>query len=190
MHSKHAVRTPRRVRTTRLGVHAHEGGRKTMKILRTFILNGFGLLTVFVSCSLHAQQAIDLSLRAKQATVSAGSEVCVEVTMRNISDHEIGVLRSSPSSDYSVGVQDAHGKSPALTELGRKRRAPGAVSVKPSNVLYPIAPKATLVDEIVISKLFDLSHSGEYTIQVRRQLPEELGAGTVTSNKVTVVVTR
>jgi uncharacterized protein (DUF58 family) len=161
-----------------------------MKILQTVVLVGFGLLAFFVDCPLNAQQAIELSLRAKQATVRAGSEVRVEATLRNISNHEIGVLRSSPNSDYFIDVQDAHGRSVALTELGRKLRAPDAVRVTPSNVLYPVAPRATLVDEIIISQLFDLSHPGGYTIEAKRKIPDELGAGIVTSNKVTVVVTK
>ena len=43
-------------------------------------------------------------------------------------------------------------------------------------------------EQIFISAYYDLSRPGTYMIQVERQLPEELGKGTVTSNTITITV--
>jgi hypothetical protein len=46
-------------------------------------------------------------------------------------------------------------------------------------------PKALLV----LTKFYDLSGPGKYTIQVSRAVPKELGGGLIKSNAITVTIT-
>lgn len=41
----------------------------------------------------------------------------------------------------------------------------------------------------MVTKFYDMSRPGKYTIQVSRAVPKELGGGTVKSNAITVTVT-
>jgi hypothetical protein len=161
-----------------------------MKGPHSSVLLSLGFLALVVSRPMYAQQPFTLFIQPDRAAVRAGSDVRVQVTLKNVSGHEIAVLRSAPDYDYKVEVRDARGKSIAPTELARKLNASGSVRVAPSNVLYPLAPGAILVDEIVVSKLFEMALPGRYAIQVTRQVPQDLGTGVVKSNSITVNVTK
>jgi hypothetical protein len=95
------------------------------------------------------------------------------------------VLKSE--GDYSVEVRDRQGKMVRDTQLGRRLKDPGTVRIS-STPLFPLKPQESLKDEISVSKLYEMSSPGEYSISVARQVPEQLGAGVVKSNTITVTV--
>jgi uncharacterized protein (DUF58 family) len=164
-------------------------GGATLRNLHFFAAAATGLAVLLFADRVNAQQPFTLSISVPQTVVRAGSEVRIQVTLKNVSEHEIGILRSTPDYDYTVDVRDAHDKSAMPTEFARKLRAPDSVRVAPSNVLYPLKPHETLVDKLIVSKLFEMG-LGKYTIRVAREIPQELGGGSVRSNLITVIVTK
>jgi len=131
-------------------------------------------------------QPFTLSLETEQNVVKARSEVKVNVTLRNSSNQAIDMSSGSEEIDYAIDVRDSQGGLAPDTDFARKlKRRPyysseQVFSLKPGESL----PKATLS----ITKFYDLSRPGKYTIQVSRAVPKELGGGTIKSNTITVTV--
>jgi hypothetical protein len=82
---------------------------------------------------------------------------------------------------YKVAVQDQKGQEPPKTEFSR--------FCCPIASLFgtPLQAHKTLTDRVNVSKLYDLSRPGKYTIQFRRLDPDTKTF--VLSNKITVEVT-
>jgi hypothetical protein len=157
-----------------------------MRVRRSMMLTIFGLVPMlFGASSPKPKQPFSLSITPLQATVRSGSEVRVEITLRNVSDQQIEVLKSE--GDYSVAVRGRQGKMARDTQLGRRLKDPSTVRVS-SSPLYPLKPQESLKDEISVSKLYEMSSPGKYTISVTRPIPEELGGGIVKSNTTTITV--
>ena len=160
-----------------------------MRIPRLLALVIIGLTPLLVGSSPNTKPPFALSIRPLQTSVSAGSEVRIEIALTNIADHEIGILRSAAEADYLVEVRDEQGKMAPDTEFGRRRKAPGSISVSTATPLYMLKPREVLKDEIVVNRFHDMSVPARYAISVTRAIPEELGSGVVKSNTVTVTVT-
>ena len=59
------------------------------------------------------------------------------------------------------------------------------------NVLsVAIHPNEEAKDDFVLNKLFDLRKPGKYTLQVAREIPQNLGKGLVKSNVLSLVITK
>lgn len=58
-----------------------------------------------------------------------------------------------------------------------------------NKTVFTLQPGETLPKDALISKFYDLSRPGKYTIQVSRTVPNELGAGTVKSLAITIRIT-
>jgi hypothetical protein len=56
-------------------------------------------------------------------------------------------------------------------------------------ILIELKPEETCQDGIEVSFLYDVSKPGEYSVQVERDMPPELGKGVTTSNKIRATVT-
>jgi hypothetical protein len=131
-----------------------------------------------------------------QKPVKAGSEVKVEIVLKNTSDRELTVGRTNAVSQaechYLIEVRDNQGQPAPDTEFGRRimgRETKKRVILYWGDAYFTLKPNETLEDEAVASKLYDLSRPGKYIVQVSRVVPKELGGGVVKSNPVTVTVT-
>jgi len=147
----------------------------------------FVLVTAYLAnCGISANKPFALELRSEQDSVPAGSEIKVEITLRNTSNRMIRTSFGLPEFDYSVRVHDALGRIPAETALARNAKERSYFSNDQSFTLQPgeSLPAATLL----LTKLYDLSSPGRYTVQVSRAVPKELGGGTVESNLLTIAV--
>jgi hypothetical protein len=133
--------------------------------------------------------------------VKTGSGILVFVTLTNHSDKT-----ASSSQDYAgyytMDVKDARGISAPDSEDGRKARAHmdacrnstkkdvcGGRKFGGIGLISQLKPGESWHEELLITKYYDMSRPGKYTIQLERKLPEELGKGTVRSNPITVTVT-
>ena len=98
-------------------------------------------------------------------TVKSGSKVMIQVARTNISGQAI-LFRVEPIEyRYEVVVHDAHGDMAADTDHGREvRRDFGGIQY--SGPAFPLPPRETMKDELVISDLYDLSRPGRYSVQV------------------------
>ena len=127
--------------------------------------------------------------------VKAGSEVKIGIVLKNTSDREIAVGRTSVSQaefHYLVDVRDGKGHPAPNTEYGRRimGREAGERTIifSSGDALFTLKPNETLEDEAVVSKLYDLSRPGKYFIQAIRKPLEKVSTGQVKSNTITITI--
>lgn len=130
-----------------------------------------------------------------QKPVKAGSEVKIEIVLRNTSDREITVGRTLVSQaefHYLIEVRDSQGHPAPDTEYGRRimGRETGKRTIMYSSgdAFFTLKPNDTLDDEAVVTKLYDLSQTGKYFIQVTRSPLEKVDNGRIKSNIITITV--
>jgi hypothetical protein len=133
--------------------------------------------------------SFSLTLRAREYRVRAGSEVRVQVTLVNPSDHEIALPQAAPGKpefDYRVSVYDEWGNSPKETDYVKTAEQMRAASSS-TKALVTVPAKKTLNSEIVVSDLYDFSRPGRYSVVVSRR--DQAGSWfMVESNSVAIVV--
>jgi len=143
-----------------------------------------------------ADTAFSIVITGPQKPVKAGSEVKVEIVLKNTSGRELTIGRTNAVSQaefhYLIEVRDDQGHPAPDTEYGRRimgRETKKRTILYGSDAFLTLKPNGTLEDEAVASKLYDLSRPGKCLIQVSRAVPKELGGGIVKSNFVSVTVT-
>jgi len=129
-----------------------------------------------------------LTLITANLIVKSGSDVWVEVRWTNTSDSELNANRyidslSGRDFAYLLDVRDSAGH--ALS------RIPDKSPVRPvfDAQFATLKPQETIANNINLSKLYNLSRAGKYTIQVSRRIPESPRGDIVKSNVVTITVT-
>ena len=123
---------------------------------------------------------------------NVGARVFVIVTMTNNSDRTLHLSISDPVYDYRMTVQDdATGLPVSETERYRKMKESQQSHLQTTGfIVVTLKPHASCADTIELSQLYDLSRPGEYSIQVERDKPMELGKGGVQSNVINATITR
>ena len=133
------------------------------------------------------EQPITIAISTPTPSVSAGSDVWVDVKLTNHSHENL---------DESGSISDRTGRDPYLVfevrdqhgELAAKRvyEHPELASGSPVNRY--LKPGETLMEQLNISRLYDITKSGSYVVQVSRESSGGLHCGVVKSNKITFVV--
>jgi hypothetical protein len=120
-----------------------------------------------------------LAISVPHSTVKAGEKVAIEIAQTNTSDRPI-VLGYVEDEGYLADVT-VGGNAAVDTDRGRQWKKDGGFRQETSGPGFPpTKPGETSRRMLVISDLYDLTHPGTYSVQVRR--------GTVKSNTITVVV--
>jgi hypothetical protein len=146
------------------------------------------LVAVCVANSSQSTTApFTLTLEAEENLVKAGSEVKVDITLRNSSSREMYISYGLSELDYAFEVRDSQNRIPPETEFARKSKGKAHFWNDQIFTLQPgeSLPKAVLV----LTKFYNMSHAGQTTVQVSRVVPKELGGGTIKSNTITISVT-
>lgn len=134
-----------------------------------------------------------LTLSAPQPTVKDGQPVMVNVIVKNISDHLLGVEEDRGSAqevNYEVTVREKSGNEAPTSAFhrllrGKPLRDDQVVAVNPNELLVPLDPGKSLTDPIDLTKLYSL-RPGVYSVQVERIFGSQ---APVRSNAVTITVT-
>jgi hypothetical protein len=158
-----------------------------MKIAETILM----LLVGMQAVSPPRTYPISVSISTPAETVKSGEEIRVNVRVTNTSNHVVKILKSSGNEGPADGVNSAD-----VTYDGGQRapRIPnhqifltrGLISVKPGD---------SKEDFLIVSKLFDMSKPGRYTVLVRHELLEDDGTDDkfkrsfVPSNSISITVT-
>lgn len=141
---------------------------------------------------------LSLAVDGVQAVVQAGDAVNVKVVNKNISQQTLNLWIDSNADQigwvYRVNVHDQNGATPPDTKFGRMFRynEEGSPNVGPGTFLassggfHALQPGETLTDIIDVSRLYDFSQPGRYTIQVLRYDANNI---IVNSNPLTITVT-
>lgn len=156
------------------------------------------VLTLFSSVALphsDASQPFSLTLHEPKAPARVGSEIHLTVTVANTSNHDVsfGVapgIAPDQTMSYNIEIRDAQGReappTPFLRDL-REHPKPTSGSI----FGYTLAPGESYEEELVITRLYDLTQPGKYTIKVARsQQPWPNAAAIVKSNTIAIAVSK
>jgi RNA polymerase sigma factor (sigma-70 family) len=111
-------------------------------------------------------------LRAKvtlaKNTFDVGEAVLVKYVVKNVSREEQTLWHSGFWPNHQVVVRDAAGKEPPLTEFGgrcRKAFSPGGERWKNVAVKVALGAEDAAYEQYDLTKLYDLSRPGRYTVE-------------------------
>jgi hypothetical protein len=160
----------------------------------TMIFLVSGSSTAQVAQPVPAKPKISITIRTVQNTVVVGSNVEVEVEMRNISQEGVGFVPSGTMSysttSFRWDIRDIAGKPVPMTEYGLKANcldSPGGVPRICAGSIFSaiLDPGKSITQKLALSKEYNLSKPGRYTIQAFHTD----GKIDVISNTITLTVT-
>lgn len=134
-----------------------------------------------------AMPPASISIRAIESIVHAGDDVGIEISLTNnldrdlnvgtLIDDEIGV-----DPNFTYDIRDKTGKPIPPRRFDPSREVTG------KGILGSLKRGTSGIFREPISRLYDLTQPGEYTIQVSRTVYEDPAKRVVTSNRITVTV--
>jgi hypothetical protein len=164
-----------------------------MKTALTFSLGTILLLFAMVALGQAPvpKQPFTIILSADKTTAKAGSPVLVTLQLTNNSDHDmapgwwgqnsLGVIELADAFD----VRDGRGHP-----LAKRKPDPKSDFIIGNGVAATIYSGRTGIYTQDFGRWYDLSQPGQYTIQASRPFSENGKKGVVTSNKLTIIVTK
>lgn len=134
-------------------------------------------------CQQSNKPPFKITITSAPATVVAGAEVSIEVSLTNTSDHDVyegvGYERGNLASIFRFEVRDEHGR------LVPKRTYPHPELEHMGSVKFGTTHRGeTWTQNQEVSAVYDMRKPGKYTIQVWRRDPDY----DIKSNIVTVRV--
>jgi len=153
-------------------------------------------LLAILSCGLAtaAEPEFSLTISVTHDSFKAGEEVKLKILLTNLTEHQIG-LESLPGVEfeYSFDVLDSQSRKAPLTRYGRALNGTPDTGDERhdcgdcSGFSQELEPHEKITDEIAVSKIYDLTRAGKYTIQVSR--PQGDSSHTIVkSNTITVII--
>ena len=137
-----------------------------------------------------------LTLATPTAPLKSGAELRLLVTVTNTSERTIGFIRSPGEIPdewfrYKVHIHNEAGQSAPASGHARELKNKQTFDFQSSYARW-LKPGESFADNVEITKLYDLSQPGMYTISVEREFPpaQNLGVGSIKSNTITVTVTK
>ena len=118
-----------------------------------------------------AKAPFTMTISTEHETITSGSNVIVTIHLTNVSDRLLTFPRSSfggPDPSYRVEVRNSQGQAAPYTEdYGKRlRRESPYDHVVGRSVGYTVGKGETVTEEIEVTKRYDLSAPGQYTIRV------------------------
>jgi hypothetical protein len=122
--------------------------------------------------------------------VTAGSDIFIKVHLTNISRHNLALgydsdSRTNVTLSHTYEVRDSSGRVAQKRPINHPEIVTG--HGWPARILKPHESMDITGD--FISRLYDLSQPGDYTIQLSRAVSDDPKNGVVKSNVITVTVT-
>ena len=161
-----------------------------------FVYAGMLVFTAIVSA--HAGKGLfSLTIAAPpKEPLRKGDELRLLITVTNTSDQSIGFVRSpGPLPEegfrYKIEVRDARGHAAPPSDYVRGLKGKTTANESISNIGRTLGPGETFIDQVTVTRYYDLSRPGRYSISLARPIEpwQRLGKGSVRSNVVTVTVT-
>jgi hypothetical protein len=110
------------------------------------------------------------------------------LTMKNASEKVLQVILADPASDYRVTAMHKTERVRVTENLPGVNEESKGATAPTRNIVKTLKSNETCQDAIEIKFWADRMGAGEYTLQVERDLPPELGKGLAESNTITVTV--
>jgi hypothetical protein len=147
---------------------------------------------ILTSTPTRGQSEAPFSIRVKAPAkvVELGSDITVQIVLTNASDHELHLWKIpgyAPQAEfyYAFDVRDDQGRELPETEYGRRMKSG---FMRGSRISYTVAPGESVADEAVMTKLYNFSQPGKYTVQISRSIAQIQGSGkgVVRSNTIAI----
>lgn len=115
-----------------------------------------------------------MSARSEKEEVGACEPVVVAVRIKNVSDRILSFPESSPESDYGIEVKDDRGEQMPLTRYGKNVLRSGE---EHRRVVTKLDPGAEHQQKLLVNRIYDMSTSGTYFVQISRDVFKRDGKG-------------
>ena len=145
------------------------------------ILPSVLLAAVFVLPRMSPAQAappaepwFSVTISAPKASASVRSDVKMKITFANNTGKDLHYGAGGPGRDgpvFDIDIRDGNGKVAPETSYGLKMHGKGPGSFSGSVFSATVHPGETTEDEVNLSKEYDLSKPGKYTVQVKERNP-------------------
>ncbi|HTZ94974.1 MAG TPA: hypothetical protein VMB18_01165 [Terriglobales bacterium] len=141
---------------------------------------------------------IAIQISASPQVADRGKAIEVNIVVKNISSQMVPIWRSNGKdqaeiSGYLVRVSGPHGRPVPKTRYYKIFTGEPVENMRPEENIhtsggptFSVQPGATLKDEFLLNRLFDLSTPETYSIQIERKDP--VSGLPVKSNSIEVVV--
>jgi len=129
------------------------------------------------------------SIYPDTAVWKVGEPVRVIVTMINQTEREAHYTLTNPGIDWEMDVRDSAGNPVGETDWFRQmkdNRKNGSFIVA-RNLFGTLRPQQTAQDVIEVQMFYDLSRTGNYSIQLRRTFPD-VAKDPIKSNRLTLTI--
>jgi hypothetical protein len=135
-----------------------------------------------------SSEALQLVVSTEKSSFSVGEPILLTVTSRN-NGRKVLVLENTFHAewDYKLDVRNEAGESVALTEEGRRLTKNNSIYASTNIDLHP---GEEVQKDFVITKLFEMTTPGKYSISVNRQfwIPDLDVYRPATSNTVKITI--
>jgi len=130
-----------------------------------------------VAQSAPAESKISITIKIAQSTIKVGSNMEVEAEMKNVSTEGVGYVpagtMSFSTTSFVWDIRDSASKPVPLTEYGLKANcldSPGGVPRICAGSTFGdiLEPGKSFRQTLALSKEYDLSKPGKYTVQASR----------------------
>ncbi len=141
----------------------------------------------FVAAQAAAPAPFSLKIRTDASAVPAGSEITIQVQLRNNSKQIMDLSANindltGVDPNYQFDVRDDHGIPVPLRTYKHPELATGHA------IIRSLSPGETVEDSEPISRLFDMRRPGKYSIEVSRRISGEAQGATLKSNRIFITV--
>jgi hypothetical protein len=136
-----------------------------------------------------ATEDLAISISVSQADFRPCDTVEMHLILKNVGDGKVPIVQRSPWIDYAVTVRRGDASEVPKTPYALQMIDAAAYGRRATGEL---APGETLAEPLELSKAFDLSAPGVYTVVAKREVYKKGRLdqyATVTSNELTMRVT-
>ena len=124
---------------------------------------------------------LTLSISTKQQSVRVGDEVLISTKLTNVSDHALAFFDTARDCDYSVDVHYGNGEQVPQTEYLRQLKCTDALTGG-KRKLVRLGINESLEGQIILSRFYEFTRPGHYTVVVSRNIPKEVSEKPIESN--------
>lgn len=135
----------------------------------------------------ESREGFSMTIILAKKEVDAGMPVFVTVSVKNVSTEDLRLVETNPKADFTFVIKDHEGKQ--VNELEYQKKLHEYQEILRRKVAMVSAGQQ--VDyRFNLSRRFDMSLEGTYTVQAHRQVLKLKGQGTVllSSNVETVII--
>ena len=116
--------------------------------------------------------SVSLSAQLSKKAFYRGESAFLDIIVSNKSLQVVRLWETLPARDFEIEIKTSKGLSVPLTNYGQKVKQMGRIY---KNMLISLKTGETYTPRIEISKSFDLSTPGTYSIKVKRTVFDQTG---------------